>query len=77
MWPLPLPADYAKQIESNVADIKNIGGNHGGALTAGLILKEFVDDAICWAHLDIAGPARPSPTTPRSPRAAPASECAP
>ncbi len=58
VWPLPLPADYAKQIESNVADIKNIGGNHGGALTAGLILKEFVDDAICWAHLDIAGPAR-------------------
>ena len=58
VWPLPLPADYAKQIESNVADIKNIGGNHGGALTAGLILKEFVDDAIPWAHLDIAGPAR-------------------
>ncbi|MCY3644025.1 MAG: leucyl aminopeptidase [Acidimicrobiaceae bacterium] len=58
VWPLPLPADYAKQIESNVADIKNIGGNHGGALTAGLILKEFVDDATPWAHLDIAGPAR-------------------
>jgi len=58
VWPLPLPADYAKQIESNVADIKNIGGNYGGTLTAGLILKEFVDDAIPWAHLDIAGPAR-------------------
>ena len=35
VWPLPLPADYAKQIESNVADIKNIGGNYGGTLTAG------------------------------------------
>ena len=58
VWPLPLPADYAKQIESNVADMKNIGGNYGGTLTAGLILKEFVDDAIPWAHLDIAGPAR-------------------
>ena len=59
VWPLPLPADYAKHFDSNVADIKNIGGNNqGGALTAGLILKEFVDDAIPWAHLDIAGPAR-------------------
>ena len=58
VWHLPLPADYAKQFESNVADIKNIGGNHGGALTAGLILKEFVDDDIPWVHLDIAGPAR-------------------
>ena len=59
VWPLPLPADYAKHFESHVADIKNIGGNNqGGALTAGLILKEFVDDAIPWAHLDIAGPAR-------------------
>ena len=58
VWPLPLPADYSKQIESSVADIKNIGGNQGQALTAGLILKEFVDDTVPWAHLDIAGPAR-------------------
>ncbi|MYJ42106.1 MAG: leucyl aminopeptidase [Acidimicrobiaceae bacterium] len=58
VWPLPLPADYAKQFESNVADMKNIGGTHGGALTAGLILQQFVADGICWAHLDIAGPAR-------------------
>ena len=58
VWPLPLPADYAKQFESNVADMKNIGGNHGGALTAGLILQQFVADGIPWVHLDIAGPAR-------------------
>ncbi|MCY4421593.1 MAG: leucyl aminopeptidase [Acidimicrobiaceae bacterium] len=58
VWHLPLPADYVKQFESSVADIKNIGGPHGGALTAGLILKEFVDDDIPWVHLDIAGPAR-------------------
>ena len=58
VWPLPLPDDYTKQFDSNVADIKNIGGSHGGALTAGLILKQFVDDAIGWVHLDIAGPAR-------------------
>ena len=58
VWPLPLPADYAKQFESSVADMKNIGGNHGGALTAGLILQQFVADGTAWAHLDIAGPAR-------------------
>ena len=58
VWPLPLPADYAKQFESNVADMKNIGGTHGGALTAGLILQQFVADGIPWVHLDIAGPAR-------------------
>ena len=58
VWHLPLPADYAKQFDSNVADMKNIGGPHGGTLTAGLILQQFVDDDIPWVHLDIAGPAR-------------------
>ena len=58
VWHLPLPADYAKQFDSSVADMKNIGGSHGGALTAGLILQQFVADDIPWAHLDIAGPAR-------------------
>ena len=57
VWPLPLPADYEKQFESNVADMKNIGGPHGGALTAGLILQKFVAEGVAWAHLDIAGPA--------------------
>ena len=58
VWPLPLPEDYRKQIDSDVADIKNIGGGrYGGALTAGLFLREFVGD-VPWAHLDIAGPAR-------------------
>ncbi len=57
VWHLPLPDDYRKQFESPVADMKNIGTPHGGALTAGLILQEFVADGIPWAHLDIAGPA--------------------
>ena len=58
VWPLPLPEDYRKLIDSDVADIKNIsGGRHAGALTAGLFLREFVGD-VPWAHLDIAGPAR-------------------
>ena len=45
VWPLPLPTEYRKQLESEVADIKNIGGSYGGALTAGLFLQEFVDGA--------------------------------
>ncbi|MCY3851117.1 MAG: leucyl aminopeptidase [Acidimicrobiaceae bacterium] len=57
VWHLPLPADYSKQFESSVADMKNIGTPHGGALTAGLILQEFVAEGIPWVHLDIAGPA--------------------
>jgi len=58
LWPLPLPDDYRRLIDSDVADVKNISsGRYGGALTAGLFLKEFVGD-VPWAHLDIAGPAR-------------------
>jgi leucyl aminopeptidase len=58
-WPLPLPDFYRRDIDSEIADMKNIGkpGGRGGALVAGLFLKEFVDD-VPWAHLDIAGPAR-------------------
>ena len=56
VWPLPLPQQYRKQLDSPIADMKNIGnGPHGGALTAGLFLKEFVGD-VPWVHLDIAGP---------------------
>ena len=57
VWHLPLPADYRKQLDSPVADLKNIGNRWGGTLTAALFLQEFVADGIPWAHLDIAGPA--------------------
>ena len=58
VWPLPLPADYRRHLDSPVADLKNIGGGrYGGALTAGLFLKEFVPEGTPWVHLDIAGPA--------------------
>jgi leucyl aminopeptidase len=56
-WRLPLPPEYRKDIDSDVADLKNIGDRWGGALTAGLFLEEFVDGRP-WVHLDIAGPAR-------------------
>jgi len=58
VWHLPLPPEYRKMIDSEIADIKNISGaGGGGALTAGLFLREFSGD-VPWAHLDIAGPAR-------------------
>ena len=58
IWQLPLPGSYRSQLDSEVADMKNIGsGPYGGAITAGLFLKEFVAEDIPWAHLDIAGPA--------------------
>ena len=57
MWRLPLEAEYKPLIESDIADMKNTAGRWGGAITAGLILAEFVDDTP-WVHLDIAGPAR-------------------
>jgi len=56
-WPMPLESYLRKSLESPVADLKNIGSRYGGALTAGLFLKEFVGEGIPWAHLDIAGPA--------------------
>ena len=55
VWELPLFAEYRKLLDSNVADMRNIGGPLAGATTAALFLKEFVGD-IPWAHLDIAGP---------------------
>ena len=57
VWRLPMPEDYRKELDSPVADLKNIGNRWGGTLTAALFLREFVADAIPWAHLDIAGPA--------------------
>jgi leucyl aminopeptidase len=56
-WRLPLPPEYHREIESDIADLKNVGDRYGGALVAGLFLQEFVDGRP-WVHLDIAGPAR-------------------
>ncbi|MGK5553909.1 leucyl aminopeptidase [Actinomadura kijaniata] len=56
-WPMPLPAELRASLDSPVADIANVGERMGGALVAGLFLKEFVPDGMPWAHLDIAGPA--------------------
>jgi leucyl aminopeptidase len=55
-WQMPLWKDYKHQIESSIADVKNIGNRYGGAITASLFLSEFVGDTP-WVHLDIAGTA--------------------
>jgi leucyl aminopeptidase len=55
IWQLPLEKDYEKEIKGKIGDVDNIGGGRlGGAIFAGLFLKEFVDD-VPWVHLDIAG----------------------
>jgi leucyl aminopeptidase len=56
MWRMPVEQDYFEHIRSEIADIKNTGGRWGGAITAAMFLKEFVDDKP-WIHLDIAGTA--------------------
>ena len=57
VWQLPMFEEYGEQIQSQVADIKNIGeGRWGGAITAAKLLEEFVNGKP-WVHIDIAGPA--------------------
>jgi leucyl aminopeptidase len=56
VWPFPLEPSYRAELNSNIADIKNLGGALAGQITAGLFLQEFVGD-IPWAHIDIAGTA--------------------
>jgi leucyl aminopeptidase len=55
-WQLPLDKEYTRQIKSDIADIKNVGGRKAGTITAAAFLKEFAD-GVAWAHLDIAGTA--------------------
>ncbi|MDI3241626.1 leucyl aminopeptidase [Arthrobacter sp. AL08] len=61
VWPMPLPEELRPSLESQVADIANIGERHGGMMTAAVFLREFVGkgkdgEQIPWAHIDIAGP---------------------
>jgi leucyl aminopeptidase len=57
-WPMPLPEELRKGLDSPVADIANVTQErNGGMLVGGLFLREFVPEGVRWAHLDIAGPA--------------------
>ena len=55
-WPLPLDDAYRRQLKSDVADLRNVGGRPAGTITAACFLSEFVHN-VPWAHLDIAGTA--------------------
>jgi leucyl aminopeptidase len=69
LWRMPLGPAYDKQINCDIADMKNIGGNRaGGSITAAQFLQRFVKDGTPWAHLDIAGVAwstKDKPTVPK------------
>ena len=56
MWPMPLDDEFMELIKTPFADIANVGGRWGGAITAALFLKEFAEETP-WIHLDIAGTA--------------------
>ncbi len=53
-WPMPMDEVYAKELESDVADLRNVGRREGGAIIAAMFLKRFAPEGVPWAHLDIA-----------------------
>jgi len=69
LWQLPLIDEYRDNLKSEVADLNNVGPRGGGAITAGLFLKEFAGKTP-WVHLDIAGPAFTEKDLPLAPKGA-------
>lgn len=66
LWQLPLRKEYAKQLESSVADLKNVGGRPAGTITAAAFLQHFAPECP-WAHVDIAGTAWNEKASPGQP----------
>ena len=60
LWRMPMWDSYKPLISSDVADVKNVGGRWGGAITAAKFLEHWTMDIKSWAHIDIAGPAFPN-----------------
>ena len=70
LWRMPMPPQYDKNIDSAVADMKNVGPRYGGSITAALFIQRFVNK-LPWAHLDIASTAwKPNSTVPTIPSGA-------
>ena len=69
LWPMPTHEDFKEFIKSPVADVKNVGGREGGAITAALFLAEFAEDTP-WVHLDIAATAQSETERPDQPKGA-------
>jgi leucyl aminopeptidase len=55
LWRFPMGPAYDKMVDSPIADMKNVGGRHGGSITAAQFLLRYIDKGTPWAHLDIAG----------------------
>ena len=69
-WRMPMGQAYDDRLKSRVADMMNVGGREGGAVTAAQFLKRFVKDGMPWIHLDIAGTALVKTDLPLSPKGA-------
>ena len=67
VWPLPLHPNHFRQIESDIADIKNIGGSPGASIGAAVV-GTFIDEDLPWVHLDIAGVDWRDEATPTAPK---------
>lgn len=70
LWRLPLDEEVFKLIKGDDADIKNSGGREGHTIIGGMFLKQFVEDSVPWAHLDIAAVADSPKDLPYSPKGA-------
>ena len=67
-WRMPMGKAYDDMLKSHIADMKNIGGPYGGAITAACFLHRFIKNDTPWVHLDIAGKAwseKAKPTVPK------------
>lgn len=67
-WPLPLFEEYAEQIKSEVADVKNVGGREASTIIGGMFLSKFVPEGVPWVHIDIAGLALTDKDRPYAPK---------
>ncbi|MEM1273634.1 MAG: leucyl aminopeptidase [Pseudomonadota bacterium] len=69
-WRMPLGAAYDKQLKSDIADMKNVGGRAAGSITAAQFLQRFIKEDVPWIHLDIAGVAHVKSGTAMAPKGA-------
>ena len=69
-WRMPVAPAYAKALKSRIADVMNVGGRPGGAITAAMFLQRFVKPETPWIHLDIAGVALVNSETDFAPKGA-------
>lgn len=69
-WRMPMGEAYDAKLKSRIADMMNVGGRDGGAITAAQFLQRFIRDGMPWIHLDIAGTALLKAETPLAPKGA-------